>query len=96
MTLLNANGLNVGVYLIGFILPHGIFEISAAFLATAAVIQSGVILSTPDPEKTVGEVWIMALADWVKIMVGLVIPLLLLSSIIEAWITPRLALWLFF
>ena len=96
MTLLNTNGLNVGVYLIGFILPHGIFEIPAALLATAAVIQSGVILSTPDPEKTVGEVWIMALADWAKIMVGLVIPLLLLSSIIEVWITPRLALWLFF
>ena len=96
MTLLQLNGLNVGVYLIGFILPHGIIEIPAALLATAAVIQSGVILSTPDPEKTVGEVWIMALADWAKIMVGLVIPLLLVSAIIEAWVTPRLALWLFF
>lgn len=96
MNLLNLSGLPVGVYLIGFILPHGIFEIPAAMLATAAVLQAGVILAAPDAEKTVGEVWISAFADWAKIMVGLVIPLLLLAAFIEAWLTPRLAVWLFF
>ena len=65
-------------------------------LATAAVLQAGVILAAPDAEKTVGEVWISAFADWAKIMVGLVIPLLLLAAFIEAWLTPRLAVWLFF
>jgi uncharacterized membrane protein SpoIIM required for sporulation/ABC-type transport system involved in multi-copper enzyme maturation permease subunit len=96
MNLLNLSGLQVGVYLIGFILPHGIIEIPAAMLATAAVLQAGVILAAPDAEKTVGEVWILAFADWAKIMVGLVIPMLLLAAFIEAWLTPRLAVWLFF
>ncbi|MDZ4158383.1 MAG: stage II sporulation protein M [Anaerolineaceae bacterium] len=35
------------------------------------------------------------LSQRAKIMVGLVIPLLLVAAMIEAWVTPRLALGLF-
>ena len=35
-----------------------------------------------------------ALADWAKVMIGLVIPLLIIAAIIEVWITPRVAMWL--
>jgi hypothetical protein len=95
MGLLQQNGLSVGLYLVGFILPHGIIEIPAAILACAAVLQTGAIMATPTPGKTVGEVLISAVADWCKIMVGIVVPLLLISAMIEVWVTPRLALWLF-
>jgi len=96
MALLQANGMAIGVYLIGFILPHGIIEIPAVMLATAAVMQAGVILATPNHDQTIGEVWIRSIANWAKIMVGVVIPMLVLSSMIEVWVTPRLALYLFF
>jgi uncharacterized membrane protein SpoIIM required for sporulation len=36
-----------------------------------------------------------SLAEWCKVMLGLVIPLLLLAAIIEAWATPRLLFILF-
>jgi uncharacterized membrane protein SpoIIM required for sporulation/ABC-type transport system involved in multi-copper enzyme maturation permease subunit len=96
MSLLSANGMQAGVYLIGFILPHGIIEIPAAMLATAAVLQAGVILATPNHEQTIGEVWIRSIANWAKIMLGVVIPMLLIGAMIEVWVTPRLALLLFF
>jgi uncharacterized membrane protein SpoIIM required for sporulation len=95
MGLLQQNGLSVGLYLVGFILPHGIIEIPAAILACAAVLQAGAIMATPTPGKTIGEALISALAVWCKVMVGIVVPLLLISAMIEAWVTPRLALWLF-
>jgi uncharacterized membrane protein SpoIIM required for sporulation/ABC-type transport system involved in multi-copper enzyme maturation permease subunit len=91
--LLQVNGLSMGGYL-AFIIPHGIIEIPAAILATAAVFKAGTILATPTTEKSVGEVWLGAVADWVKVMVGIVIPLLLVAALIETWVTPRLALWM--
>jgi uncharacterized membrane protein SpoIIM required for sporulation len=40
-------------------------------------------------------VWLEALADWAKVMVGVVIPVLLAAAAIEVWVTPRIALLLF-
>jgi uncharacterized membrane protein SpoIIM required for sporulation len=92
--LLTGNGLPVLSYL-AFILPHGIIEIPAAILATAAIVQVGAVLATPIPSKTFGEVWLNALAGWSRVMLGIVIPLLLIGACIEAWITPRIALLFF-
>jgi uncharacterized membrane protein SpoIIM required for sporulation len=75
------------------ILPHGIIEIPTTILATAAVLNAGAVLATPTPDKTIGEVMLSALADWFKVAVGLVLPLLLLAAAIEVWLTPRLVLW---
>ncbi len=74
------------------ILPHGIFEVPAAILATAAVLKIGATLATPARDLTIGEVFLKAIADWAKIMVGLVIPLLVVAAFVEAFITPRLVL----
>ena len=40
------------------ILPHGIFELSAVFLATAAMLKVGAQLVTPQPDKSLGEILI--------------------------------------
>jgi uncharacterized membrane protein SpoIIM required for sporulation/ABC-type transport system involved in multi-copper enzyme maturation permease subunit len=85
-------GLPVVPLVVGLILPHGIIEIPAAILATAAVLHSGAVLAKPVQGKTTGEVWLEALADWAKVMVGVVIPLLLLAAVIEVWVTPQVAL----
>jgi uncharacterized membrane protein SpoIIM required for sporulation/ABC-type transport system involved in multi-copper enzyme maturation permease subunit len=94
MALLQGNGIPIIQYL-ALILPHGIVEIPAAILATAAVFQAGAVLATPTSDRTVGEVWLISLAKWARIMVGLVIPLLLIASAIEAWVTPRIAILIF-
>jgi uncharacterized membrane protein SpoIIM required for sporulation len=91
----STKGISTWQYLMGFIIPHGIVEIPAIVLAGAAVLQMGAILATPTPSRTISEVWLGVLADWCKVMIGAVIPLLFVAAVIEAWVTPRLALWLF-
>jgi uncharacterized membrane protein SpoIIM required for sporulation len=80
---------------LGLLAPHGVIEVPVAILATAAVLHTGAVLAKPDQGKTVGEVMIEALADWAKVMIGVVIPLLLIASAIEVYVTPRIALLLF-
>ncbi|HWQ04951.1 MAG TPA: stage II sporulation protein M [Longilinea sp.] len=94
VAMLVQNGVPALPLIVGLFLPHSIFEIPAIILSTSAVFQLGVLLATANPAKTVGEVWISALADWAKIIIGLVLPLLLIGAAIEAWITPRIALLL--
>jgi uncharacterized membrane protein SpoIIM required for sporulation/ABC-type transport system involved in multi-copper enzyme maturation permease subunit len=85
--MLGGSPLKVGIY---GILPHGIFEIPALILASAAILHIGIVLVTPRPQQTLGEVMIEVIADWMKIGIGLVLPLLTLAAVIETWITPVL------
>jgi uncharacterized membrane protein SpoIIM required for sporulation len=70
------------------ILPHGLFELTAVFLATAAVLKVGAVLVTPQPDKSLGEVFLLSLADWFRVFVGLVVPLLAFAAVIEVYVTP--------
>lgn len=72
------------------ILPHGIFELSAIFLATAAMLKVGAQLVTPQPDKGLGEIFLIALADWTRVFIGIVLPFLAIAALIEIYITPEL------
>ncbi|PWB73839.1 MAG: hypothetical protein C3F07_08900 [Anaerolineales bacterium] len=70
------------------ILPHGIFELTAVILATAAMLRVGALLVTPQTDKSLGEILLLSLADWFKVYVGLVVPLLAVAALIEIYLTP--------
>lgn len=89
------NGIPAQMTILGLILPHGLLELPALIIAGAAVLHIGVVLATPTTKRTVGEVFITSLAQWMRVAVGLVLPLLILAAIIEAYLTPRLGLALF-
>lgn len=72
------------------VLPHGIFELPALMIGSAVVLYMGAALVTPQTGKSMGEVILELLADWTKIFVGLVIPLLAIAAVVEAYITPGL------
>jgi len=72
------------------LLPHGIFEIPALILASAAMLRIGVVLVTPQMGRSLGEVMLELLADWTKVVVGVVVPLLLVAAVIETYVTPLL------
>jgi uncharacterized membrane protein SpoIIM required for sporulation len=72
------------------LLPHGIFEVPALILASAAVLRIGVVLVTPQTGRSLGEVVLELLADWTKIVIGVVVPLLLIAAVIETYVTPLL------
>jgi uncharacterized membrane protein SpoIIM required for sporulation/ABC-type transport system involved in multi-copper enzyme maturation permease subunit len=74
------------------VVPHGVFEIPALMLASAAVLRIGVVLVTPQTGKSIGEVILELLAGWTIVFIGVVIPLLAIAATIEAYVTPGILL----
>ena len=70
------------------LLPHGIFEIPALMIASAIVLRMGAILVTPQIGKSMGQVVFELLADWLKVFIGVIVPLLIVAALIEAYVTP--------
>jgi uncharacterized membrane protein SpoIIM required for sporulation len=81
-------------FLTGFVLPHGIVEIPVMLLAGAVILRIGARLSAPNEGESIGEGLLRSLADWAKIMVGYILPLLLAAAFLEVYVTPKIALWL--
>jgi uncharacterized membrane protein SpoIIM required for sporulation len=72
------------------ILPHGLFELTAVFISTAAVLRMGAVLVAPQPDKSLGDVFLLSLADWFRVFIGLVIPLLAIAALVEVYVTPEI------
>jgi uncharacterized membrane protein SpoIIM required for sporulation len=87
-------GLNPIVFITALVLPHGILEIPAIILAGAAILHLGATFAAPAHGQAIGEAWLRSLADWAKVMLGLVLPLLLGAALLEVLLTPRLAVWI--
>ena len=79
--------------LAALVAPHGVLEIPAALIAGGAILQLGMAAISLPKGSSLGEGWIKALAEWVRIMLGLVIPLLLAAAALEVFVTPRIAIW---
>jgi uncharacterized membrane protein SpoIIM required for sporulation/ABC-type transport system involved in multi-copper enzyme maturation permease subunit len=72
------------------VLPHGLFELTAVILATAAMLRVGALLVSPETDKSLGETFLLSLADWFRVFVGMVVPLLAIAAVIEIYLTPVL------
>ncbi|HMM27474.1 MAG TPA: hypothetical protein PKD46_04220, partial [Aggregatilineaceae bacterium] len=55
-----------------------------------AGVGLGGVTPRPPAGMTVGEAWIRALADTVKIGVAVVLPLIVVAGILEVTLTPRI------
>lgn len=85
-------GLSPWLGFVSGILPHGILELPSIILLSAAALNMGLRLVTPDEGRSLGETLIITLADVTKILLAICIPLLVLAALIEANITPRILL----
>lgn len=81
-------------FLTALVLPHAILEVPAAILAGAAVLKLGLAALSVPKGISLGEGYLSALAEWARIGVGIVLPLLIAAAAIEVFITPRIAVWL--
>jgi len=86
-------GLNPLLFWATFVLPHGLFELPAAILATAAALRLGAAVVVRPPRMTVGEGWLAALADFVKVFVFVTLPLLAIAAMVEVNLTLRVVIW---
>jgi uncharacterized membrane protein SpoIIM required for sporulation len=90
-----AAGVPAWKYLLGLVIPHGLFEIPSIILLGGAILQIGVSLVTPNKGESILDGLVRSVGEWAKIMIGLILPLMLIAAAIEALVTPRLAVWLF-
>lgn len=81
--------------LAAFILPHGILEIPAIVLAGAGLLYLGGRLVAPSNGRTIGEEFVLGMAEWAKVFLGVIAPMFLGAAILEVFVTPRVVLLLF-
>ncbi|MFQ5575598.1 MAG: stage II sporulation protein M [Anaerolineae bacterium] len=88
-------GYNPAVFLAAFILPHGILELPAAIIGTAFALRIGAALVAPPQGLDVGQGLLLTLANFAKIFIFVVLPLLFVAAFIEAEITPQIVYWVY-
>lgn len=80
------------LFLLTFVMPHGVLELPAALIATGLAVRLGATFIAPPRGMTVGEGWLQALADFIKLFLAVVLPMLTVAAWIEVHITPFLVL----
>ena len=81
------------VFVAAFILPHGVLEIPAAIIATAFALRIGLAFVSPPDQMDVGQGFLLTLANFAKVFIFLVTPMLLAAALVEAEITPLIVQW---
>jgi hypothetical protein len=89
-------GGSAGAVLGALVLPHALVEIPAAMLAGAAIVRWGMVVVSPARGRSLGHHWLAGFAEWARLMVGLVVPLLAVAALIEVFVTPQIALRVLF
>jgi uncharacterized membrane protein SpoIIM required for sporulation len=85
-------GYNPWLFFAAFVLPHGILEIPAILIGMAFALRIGAALISPPNGMDIGQALLLTSANFVKILIFLVIPVLLIAAFIEANITPQIVL----
>ncbi len=75
-------------FLLAFAFPHGLFEFPAIILSGAIILRLGATLVTRTPGQSIGEAFVRAFADWMRIFLALIIPLFIVAALVETFITP--------
>jgi uncharacterized membrane protein SpoIIM required for sporulation len=88
-------GYSPWLFVAAFLLPHGIVEMPAAIIGTAFALRIGAALVSPPAGLDVGQGFLLVLANFCKIFLFLVVPLLLIAAFIEANLTPQIVLALY-
>jgi uncharacterized membrane protein SpoIIM required for sporulation len=55
----------------------------------------GATVTAPRPGTTLGEAWMQALTDFVKVFIAVVLPLLIAAACLAVYLTPRVVLMLY-
>ncbi len=85
-------GYNPWIFLSAFILPHGFLEIPAILIGMTFALRIGAAMISPPKGLDIGQSFLLTLADFFKILLFLIIPILFLAAFIEANITPQIVL----
>ena len=85
-------GYNPWLFVTAFILPHGILEIPAILIAMSFALRIGAAIVSPPEGLDIGQGFLLTCANFIKILIFLVVPLLLIAAFIEANVTPQVVM----
>jgi uncharacterized membrane protein SpoIIM required for sporulation len=88
-------GFNPWLFRATCILPHGIIELPSVLIGMTFALRIGAAMVSPPDGLDIGQGLLLTLANFIKIMLFLLIPLLLLAAYIEANLTPQIVLALY-
>ncbi|MCP5099138.1 MAG: ABC transporter permease subunit [Chloroflexi bacterium] len=83
---------NAFTFVLATVVPHGIVELPALLIASAAGLRWHAVVIAPPPEHTLSEAFLIALAEFVRLFVGIVIPMMIVAALLESFVTPRVLL----
>jgi uncharacterized membrane protein SpoIIM required for sporulation len=87
-TQLSAVGENPFLFVLATVMPHGVVELSALIIVTAAGLRWHASVLAPSGNRSLSDTWLVRAADFLRVLVGLAIPLLIVAAFIEATVTP--------
>lgn len=76
-------------FLLGTIVPHAVVELPVLLLVGAAALRWQTITFAPPPNRSLSEIFIIRGAEFWRVFLGLGVPLLVLASLVEAYVTPQ-------
>lgn len=76
-------------FILAAFLPHAILEFPALLITTAAILRWQAVIIHPSPEHTLSENFLMRMADFTRIFLGVGLPLLIVAAFVEAHITTQ-------
>jgi len=94
-SVLAASGQDWVRFLVAFILPHGVVEVPAVVIGLAYAIRIGAVILGPPRDFSVSEGILLALADFLRVLLFVVLPLLALAAVLEVFVTPRIIVALY-
>ncbi len=83
------------VFLLAYVVPHGIVELPTFILSAALGLRIGAALLAPPDGFSVGQNLLWALAQFARTWLLLLAPLVLLAALIEGLITPQVIMLLY-
>lgn len=76
-------------FLLAYVMPHGIFELPAAILGAAMGIRIGAALMSPPDGFTVGQNILWSVAQFLKVWLLVLLPLLFIGAMVEGLVSPQ-------
>ncbi|WP_172450782.1 ABC transporter permease subunit [Candidatus Chloroploca asiatica] len=82
-------------FLLAYVVPHGIIELPTFILSAALGLRIGAALLSPPPGFSPADNLLWALANFAKVWMLVLVPLIALGALVEGLITPRVVLMLY-
>jgi uncharacterized membrane protein SpoIIM required for sporulation/ABC-type Na+ efflux pump permease subunit len=77
-------------FILAYVLPHGVIELPAFLLSAGLGIRLGVSLLAPPKGFSVGQHVLWSIANYVKVWIWVILPMVFIGSMIEGFITPNI------